>query len=95
MTKSEIVEEITKATGLENPVVSAVVNEFMTQVKKANSKDINIYLRGFGSFEAKTRKQKVGRNITANTPLVIPAQKIPFFKPCPEYKALLKSIPLN
>ena len=86
MTKAEIVKEVSKSTGIENATVSAVVEGFMAAVKGALAKDENVYLRGFGTFEAKTRKAKTGRNITKNTTVIIPEHKVPTFKPCPDFK---------
>ncbi|MEL6132639.1 MAG: HU family DNA-binding protein, partial [Bacteroidota bacterium] len=36
---------------------------------------------GFGSFVVKHRKEKVGRIISQNKPIVIPAHNVPSFKP--------------
>ena len=41
----------------------------------------NVYLRGFGSFVVKTRKEKTARNISKNTAIKIPEHKVPTFKP--------------
>ncbi len=40
----------------------------------------NVYLRGFGSLEVKTTKEKKARNINAGTTVVIPAQRTVKFK---------------
>ena len=90
MTKAEIVKEVSKNTGIENATVSAVVEGFMATVKDALAKDENVYLRGFGTFEVKTRAAKTARNITKNTTVIIPEHKVPTFKPCPEFKNLVK-----
>ena len=90
MTKAEIVREVSKSTGIEATTVSAVVEGFMTTVKGALTKDENVYLRGFGTFEVKTRKAKTGRNITKNTTVIIPEHKVPTFKPCADFKNQVK-----
>ena len=90
MTKFEIVKEVSRNTGIEATTVQAVVEGFMEAVKGSMSKGQNIYLRGFGTFEVKTRKAKTGRNITKNTTVVIPEHKIPAFKPCPDFKSQVK-----
>ena len=90
MTKAEIVKEVSKSTGIEATTVSAVVEGFMTTVKGALAKDENVYLRGFGTFEVKTRKAKTGRNITKKTSVSIAEHKVPTFKPCPDFKNLVK-----
>ncbi len=81
MTKAEIVTEISRATGLEKAAVLATVESFMDVVKESMAGGENVYLRGFGSFIIKTRKEKTGRNITKNTSVIIPEHKIPAFKP--------------
>ena len=90
MTKAEIVKEVSKSTGIEAATVGAVVEGFMATVKDSLSKENNVYLRGFGTFEVKTRAAKPARNITKNTTLVIPEHKVPTFKPCPEFKNMVK-----
>ena len=90
MTKAEIVKEVSKSTGIENATVSAVVEGFMEAVKGSLAKENNVYLRGFGRFEVKTRKAKTGRNITKNTTVIIPEHKVPPFKPCHAFKNQVK-----
>lgn len=50
MTKIEIVKQIARETGVEAVTVSAVVEEFMEQVRAAQIRKENVYLRGFGSY---------------------------------------------
>ena len=90
MTKAEIVKEVSKSTGIEATTVMAVVEGFMEAVKGSMAKGENIYLRGCGTFEVKTRKAKTARNLTKNTTMVIPEHRIPAFKPCPEFKNQVK-----
>ena len=90
MTKAEIVREVSKSTGIEATTVQAVVEGFMTAVKGSLAKGENVYLRGFGTFEVKTRAAKTSRNITKNTSLVIPEHKVPTFRPCPDFKNQVK-----
>ena len=81
MTKAEIVTEIASKTGIEKVAVQAVVESFMETVKETMVEGENVYLRGFGSFIIKERAEKTGRNISKNTTIIIPAHKIPAFKP--------------
>jgi DNA-binding protein HU-beta len=81
MTKAEIVAEIANKTGIEKIAVQSVVETFMESVKGAMIKGENVYMRGFGSFIIKERAEKTGRNISKNTTIIIPAHKIPAFKP--------------
>ena len=81
MTKADIVNEIAKTTGVEKANVLAVVEKLMEVVKDSLAQGENVYLRGFGSFIVKTRSEKTARNISKNTTIIIPAHKIPAFKP--------------
>ncbi len=90
MTKAEIVNEIANKTGIDKNAVQTVVESFMTTVKTSLSKDENVYLRGFGSFIVKERAEKTARNISKKTTIVIPAHKIPAFKPCKTFVNVVK-----
>ena len=81
MTKADIVNEITKKTGIDKQTVLTTVEAFMDAVKDSLSNDENVYLRGFGSFVVKKRAQKTARNISKNVTIKIPAHNIPSFKP--------------
>lgn len=62
MTKAEIVKQIARETGVEAVAVTAVVEEFMKQVRGALATKENVYLRGFGTFLIKHRKAKTAPN---------------------------------
>ena len=81
MTKSEIVSEISRKTGVEKSEVLKTVEAFMETVKDSLQEGKNVYFRGFGSFVVKERAAKTARNISKNTSIIIPAHNIPFFKP--------------
>ncbi len=81
MTKAEVIVEISQKTGIDKADVSASLEGFFTVVKNSLSRGENVYVRGFGSFIIKHRKEKVGRIISKNSSIVIPAHYIPSFKP--------------
>ena len=81
MTKADIVNEISKTTGIEKGAVLETVEKFMEVVKDSLANGENVYLRGFGSFIIKKRSEKIARNISKNTTIIIPEHNIPAFKP--------------
>ena len=81
MTKADIVKEISEKTGVEKATVIKTVEAFMETVKDSLVDGKNVYLRGFGSFVVKKRAEKIARNISKNTTIIIPAHNIPSFKP--------------
>ena len=81
MTKADLIAKISEETGLERNEVSRAVESMMEFIKSSLTNGQNVYLRGFGSFVVRERKQKTGRNISKNTTIIIPAHNIPSFKP--------------
>ena len=90
MTKADIVNEISKSTGIDKASVLETVEKFMEIVKDSLTNDENVYLRGFGSFIVKERAEKTARNIAKNTTIKIPAHSIPAFKPSKEFTGKVK-----
>lgn len=90
MTKADVVNEISKNTGIEKVTVQKTVEAFMETVKANLVKGNNVYLRGFGSFVIKRRAEKTARNISRNTTIIIPAHNIPSFKPSKSFVSKVK-----
>jgi DNA-binding protein HU-beta len=91
MTKADIVNEISKSTGIEKITVQRTVEAFMEVVKGSLTKEKNVYLRGFGSFIVKKRAKKTARNISKNTTIIIPEHFIPAFKPAKTFVNKVKT----
>jgi DNA-binding protein HU-beta len=91
MTKADIVNEISKNTGIEKVAVQKTVEAFMETVKDSLKDGKNVYLRGFGSFVVKKRAEKTARNISKNTTIIIPAHNIPSFKPAKTFVSKVKN----
>ncbi|WP_185877959.1 HU family DNA-binding protein [Blattabacterium cuenoti] len=96
MTKADIITEIISETGCERVYIQKVVETFMKKIKKSLSSGENVYLRGFGSFIIKYRAKKLGRHISKNMSIVIPAHNIPSFKPSKSFTKLVKkNVPID
>jgi DNA-binding protein HU-beta len=91
MTKADIVNEISKNTGVEKVTVQKAVESFMEVMKHSLTKGNNVYLRGFGSFIVKKRAKKTARNISKNTTIIIPEHFIPAFKPAKSFVHKVKT----
>ena len=90
MTKADIVNEISEKTGIEKMTVQATVEAFMKTIRNSMVDGKNVYLRGFGTFVVKKRAEKIGRNISKNTTVVIPAHYVPAFKPAKTFSVRVK-----
>jgi DNA-binding protein HU-beta len=91
MTKADIIAQIADKTGIDKSEVGNVVEAFITTIKNSMSEGNDIFIRGFGSFINKKKAQKIGRNISKNTAIVIPEHFAPKFKPSPEFVDMIKS----
>ncbi len=90
MTKADIVSQISENTGIEKATAQSAIEAFMETVKESLAKGNNVYLRGFGSFVVKKRAEKVARNISRNTTVIVPEHFIPSFKPADSFVAQVK-----
>lgn len=82
MTKQELSKKVAAQLGCVSTIeAQAVIEVAMDVIKSSIAKGESVYLRGFGTFATKHRAEKIGRNISRNTPVVIPAHNIPYFKP--------------
>ncbi len=91
MTKADLISEIADKTGIEKTNVLTVLEAMMKIVKNSMGDRKNVYLRGFGTFYAKKRAQKIGRVITRNEQVIIPEHYIPAFKPAKSFMSKVKN----
>ncbi len=90
MTKAEIVEEINERLGLTKKDIARVIDTFFEIIKEGLKNDEHIELRGFGTFEVKTREQREARNPKTGESVIVPKRKVPYFRPGKELKAISK-----
>jgi DNA-binding protein HU-beta len=91
MTKADIVKKVSESTGIEKVAVQNAIEAFMETVKESLTEGRNVYLRGFGSFIVKKRAEKVARNISKNTTIIIPEHFVPSFKPAETFVEQVKN----
>ena len=91
MTKAELVSKISLNTGVEKLTTLAIVESMMSEIKDSIAENESVFLRGFGTFKAKKRAQKTGRNIKKNTTIIIPEHHIPSFKPAKSFTQEVKN----
>jgi DNA-binding protein HU-beta len=85
MTKQDVINRVTKRTGLDPESSRFIIDAFFEVVKSSLIEGKPIYVRTFGSFILKQRAGKTARNIKANTVLLIEPYVTPFFRPSPEF----------
>ena len=92
MTKAELVNAIAIKTGYDKTTIMNVVESAMDNIKNTVAAGETVYLRGFGSFGTKERKQKVARNITKKESIIVPltstaSSENPSIVPSPKFLA--------
>ena len=78
--KNDVVNSIVEQTGLSKKDATAAVDAFTATVSDALSNGDSVGLIGFGTFEARVRPARTGRNPRTGKPLEIPQKTVPVFK---------------
>ncbi len=90
MNKAELVEHLSHKTLMTKVQSEDVLDAALEIITKAISKGDEVKLVGFGTFSRGTRKARTGRNPKTGAKLVIPAQKVPKFKPGKDFRDQVK-----
>ena len=80
MNKNELVEAIALSTEITKTDVDKVVASLTEVITDELEKGDSVSLKGFGTFEVRSRSERTGRNPRTGETLVIPASKVPAFK---------------
>ena len=89
MTKSQLIDEVAKKTGLKKKNAEAAVGAALEAITSSLVKGDKVQLVGFGTFEVKKRTARTGVNPYTKKPMKIPATKSLSFKAGKAMKALL------
>ena len=81
MTKQEIVDAVSEATGLTKVETETVMNGVMTTITESLARNERVELRGFGTFGTKHRMPKKARNPGTGEAIYRPERYVPTFKP--------------
>ena len=92
MRKLELINKVSKVTGIDRQDVDETVEATIHTIKQSLINGDGVFIRGFGSFINKKRARKIARNISTNTALILEAHYVPSFKPS---KKFVKSVKDN
>jgi DNA-binding protein HU-beta len=79
MNKGELVDAIADKASVTKKQADAVLSAALETIVEAVSADQKVTLVGFGSFEARQRKAREGRNPKTGDKMKIPATTVPAF----------------
>lgn len=90
MTKRQLIERLAqKVEGMSAEDAKLVVDTVFQAMTEALIKGDRIEIRGFGSFEIRKRKPRLGRNPKTGAQVEVAEKKVPFFKVGKELKIIV------
>ena len=82
LTKTDLINAVAKATGLNKKESGGAVNAVFEAIENALAKGDKVQLVGFGTFEVRKRAAREGRNPQDPKKVIkIPAKTVPAFRP--------------
>lgn len=81
MTKSQLIDTISKQAKVTKTVAESVVKTFIGTVSDCLKKGESLTLVGFGTFGVRDRAARTGRNPQTGAEIKIGATKVPVFRP--------------
>lgn len=90
MNKGELVDSIAERSGANKKQAGAILSALTETIINSVSSGEKVTLVGFGSFEARDRKARDGRNPQTGKKLKIPAKKSPVFSAGKLFKEKVK-----
>jgi DNA-binding protein HU-beta len=86
MNKSELVDAIAAKAEITKKDADAVLSAVIDSIMEAVSEGEKVTLVGFGTFEARQRQAREGRNPSTGKPIKIPATTVPAFSAGKSFK---------
>ncbi len=80
MNKNDLVDAVAERTGLAKSDAARAVEAVLGTVTETLQKGDQVALSGFGTFVAKARAARTGRNPRTGESIAIPASRVPAFK---------------
>ena len=80
VTKSTLIEAVSKRTELPRKSSASVVESFLETLKKTLESGEDILISGFGKFTVKEKDKRRGRNPQTGNDLILDARRIVSFK---------------
>lgn len=80
MNKTELIAAVAEKASISKKDADSAVNAVLDTIVEALAADEKVQLVGFGTFEVRSRSARQGRDPRSNSPITIPASKVPAFK---------------
>ncbi len=91
MNKEELVKEVSKKSKVSQKQAAEVLASLLETVEKTVAKGKKVTLVGFGTFEARKRAARKGRNPQTGKEIKIAAKTVPVFSAGKKFKELVNA----
>lgn len=91
MNKTELVAAVAEKTGLTKKDAEKALGALLETIKEEVAKDEKVQLIGFGTFEARKRNARTGKNPSTGAAIEIPAATVPAFKAGKAFKDMVNA----
>lgn len=89
MNKGELVDAVSEKASVSKKVADDIISQTLSVIMKEVASGDKVTLVGFGSFEARTRKAREGRNPKTGDKMKIPETNIPAFSASKSFKEIV------
>lgn len=86
MNKTELIAAVAEKADMQKKDAETAVNAMLDAIIEAVALEDKVQIVGFGTFECRTRNEKLGKNPRTGEDILIPASKVPAFKPGKAFK---------
>ena len=80
MNKTELIAAVAEKAGMSKKDADTAVNAMIDTIVNTVANEEKVQIGGFGTFEIRNRSERQGRDPRTNSPITIPASKVPAFK---------------
>lgn len=91
MNKTELIAAVAEKTGLTKKDAEKALCALIETVKEEVAKNEKVQLIGFGTFEARKRNARTGKNPQSGEAIEIPAATVPAFKAGKAFKDMVNA----
>ncbi len=81
MNKAQLIDAVASSAKISKKDASQAVDAVIAEIKDSLATGEAVTLIGFGTFAVRERAERKGRNPRTSQEIVIPAAKVPVFKP--------------
>lgn len=89
MNKTELIAAVAEKTGLTKKDTEKAISATLETVKAEVASGKKVQVIGFGTFESRARKARVGKNPRTKEEVKIPAATVPAFKAGKAFKEVV------